>query len=164
MDSFGIRLKKAREHAKLNQSELARLVPPLKAQAIQHLENPKKKAQGSKATVALARACGVNPDWLATGKGDMLTTPHAMKEPESAAYGKVNQEALQIAIAWARLSPDRQQLFREMIFLQAALEARHPWMRRGRPKGETYEQWEKRQEQNFEAMVTLAAARVAHKH
>lgn len=160
MNSFGERLKLARDHAKISQSELARRAPPLKAQAIQHLENPKKKAQGSKYTLALARACGVDPDWLASGKGTMLHALAGRAAEHVAAYEAISVDAQQIAIAWSELSPDRREFFRELIFIEASLEKRAPWMRRGRPKNETYDAWEKRQEQNFAALVSMVASRL----
>lgn len=75
MATFGQRVIQAREHARFNQSELARRIG-VKPQTIQHLESPKKAARGSKHTPAIARECGVSVDWLAEERGQMLPVAH----------------------------------------------------------------------------------------
>jgi len=76
--TFSERLKAARAHAKLSQQELIDRLgtkpdgKPLMTQAnLAKLEtNP--KAKGSIYTVFLARACGINPEWLANEVGEMV--------------------------------------------------------------------------------------------
>lgn len=65
---FGDRLFRARTHAKLTQTQLA------KAASISqgNLGELEWTGDGSSATVRLAKACGVRPEWLAEGEGDML--------------------------------------------------------------------------------------------
>lgn len=65
---FGERIKHARELAGLNQKELAKL-SGIKQPSIAYLENPKKNAQSSRYTAAIAKACKVNLEWLTTGTG-----------------------------------------------------------------------------------------------
>ncbi|QKS60869.1 hypothetical protein [Cupriavidus gilardii] len=48
--------------------ELARRVG-LQYQSVQYLVDPGRNAKGSRHTEALARALGVSPTWLATGRG-----------------------------------------------------------------------------------------------
>lgn len=67
--NYSERLKKARQNAKLSQATLAEKVQISQAN-ISKLEV--SSATGSKYTLQIANACGVNPDWLATGYGDML--------------------------------------------------------------------------------------------
>lgn len=154
MDSYGKRLIRAREFAKISQSELARRVtPPLKPQAIQYLEGARNKATGSRNTSAFAKILGVDAHWLATGEGSM-TAPTTRAEQPGAEYA-LSEDAQQIAIAWSKLDPVRQSFFRELIFLQAASIRKAPWLYRGRPKSETYEDWERRQLTNFQAMAVL---------
>jgi transcriptional regulator with XRE-family HTH domain len=65
---FGKRLKEARKHAGLRQTQLAKLAG-MSQSNVSELENT---AFGSVATMQLALCCGVNPNWLATGEGSML--------------------------------------------------------------------------------------------
>lgn len=159
MATYAHRLKEAREHAKISQPELARRLD-VKQQAISYLENPKSAARGSKYTAAIARECGVNADWLASGRGSMLDgIEHTRAEQLRATYDALSDEAKQVAIAWSNLSPDMQASTREILFMLATAEKRYPWLRRGRPKGESYADYERRMEQNFTAMVALSKQR-----
>lgn len=159
MDSYGKRLITARKHAGLNQSALARKIhPPIKPQAIQYLEDPKSKATGSRHTNEIAAACGVNADWLATGRGSMLAGTIARQD--EAKYETLANDALQVAIAWSKLDPESQAMFRELIFMRASLERRTPWLRRGRPRGESYDEYEQRMEQNYRYLVSIEARRL----
>ncbi|WP_223556698.1 XRE family transcriptional regulator [Pseudomonas sp. BF-R-01] len=66
---FKERLKTARQHAKLNQTELAERAG-LTQTSISDLERGKSKATAFVAQIA--SVCGVSPMWLAEGVGDML--------------------------------------------------------------------------------------------
>jgi len=66
---FKDRLKTARQHAKLNQTELAERAG-LTQTSISDLERGKSKATAFVAQIA--SVCGVSPMWLAEGVGDML--------------------------------------------------------------------------------------------
>lgn len=158
VDSFARRLKKAREHAELSQAALARLLS-LKPQAIQYLENEKNAARGSRHTVAIARLCRVDAHWLSTGKGTMLLEKSQIAAQERAAYDILPPEAIEVAKAWSKLSAANQEVFRAMLFVHAAIDQRYPWLRRGRPRSETYADFEKRIEQNMAALIALAAER-----
>lgn len=63
------RIKKARKHARLTQSELAELVG-IAQTAISQLESG--KTLRSTYLVQIAQACSVNSLWLASGEGEML--------------------------------------------------------------------------------------------
>lgn len=65
---FGERLKTARIYAKLSQEKLGEMTGNTQAN-ISKLE--KGDATGSESTVQFAIACGVRPEWLATGTGEM---------------------------------------------------------------------------------------------
>ncbi len=72
------RLAIARKHAGLTQTQLAERLgvdekgKPIMTQAnISKLETS-PKIKGSIHTLKLARACGVSPDWLAYGEGEMI--------------------------------------------------------------------------------------------
>ena len=72
--SYGARLKAAREHAKLTQYQLAEAAG-IKQPTVSYLENPKNNCRRSEYTMQLARACNVNPYWLADNEGEMLQWP-----------------------------------------------------------------------------------------
>ena len=67
---YGLRLKKAMEHAGLQQEDLA-VAASIKQPSVSYLMN-KSKATGSEHTVAFAIVCGVNPLWLYSGEGEMV--------------------------------------------------------------------------------------------
>lgn len=156
MPTLADRMRKAREHAKLSQTQLASKVG-VKQQSIQHLENPNKAARGSRYLATIARICGVMPEWLETGKPPMLD-PRRVEEP-GAEYELLTEEARQVALAWMKLSPDAQGWMRDLMFLLATAERNYPWLRRGRPKGESYDAFERRMEDNFAALKVLGDAR-----
>jgi SOS-response transcriptional repressor LexA len=66
---FGQRLWQARKHAKLTQTQLAKLANIKSQSTVAELE---RSGLGSAFTPALARVTGVSVDWLANGVGHML--------------------------------------------------------------------------------------------
>ncbi|HDR9087173.1 XRE family transcriptional regulator [Burkholderia vietnamiensis] len=79
METLGSRVKAARLDAKLSQESLARQVGVSQG-LIGQIESGKN--QGSKHLAALARALGVSPDWLETGKGPRERTAGQHKIPD----------------------------------------------------------------------------------
>lgn len=71
LNTVGERLKKARKHAKMTQVDLAKAVDA-KQGAISDLENGRNHS--STKLIQMALCTGVNPEWLSTGKGEMLNT------------------------------------------------------------------------------------------
>lgn len=67
---FGERLYAARTRAKLTQVQLAKAAS-ISQSTLGELEYD---GEGSSATVRLAMACGVRPEWLAEGEGEMVDT------------------------------------------------------------------------------------------
>ena len=157
MPTYAVRLKQARRHAGLNQTELA-LQLRVKPQAIQYLEDEKKAATGSKHTANIARICGIDAHWLASGEGRMLPGGHQAQQPQ-ADYAALN-EAREVARAWSKLSPGNRQWVRDMVFMLAAVDTRFPWFRRGRPAGKSYDAYERGIENNYQAQVMLAAGKL----
>lgn len=66
--NYSERIRAARKHAGLTQSELARLVG-IDQTSISNLE--RGKSQGSSHTASIARVCGVSAIWLEAGLGEM---------------------------------------------------------------------------------------------
>lgn len=79
IETFGRRIKTARNHAKLTQMQVADAIAKLpygdsfKQQTLSKLENS-KTTDRSEYTVHIAVVCGVNPVWLATGMGKRFDT------------------------------------------------------------------------------------------
>lgn len=67
--NFSARVIASREHAKLTQEALAKAVG-ISQQAIQKMESG--QASSSRKSTQIAVACGVRPEWLATGEGEMV--------------------------------------------------------------------------------------------
>lgn len=70
--NFNDRLKKAREQTGMSQQGLA-MKSGVKQATISKIERGDSKS--STHTVELALACGVRPEWLATGEGEMTLGP-----------------------------------------------------------------------------------------
>lgn len=83
MTTYSERLKKAMAHAKITQPALAEKAG-VSQQNIQHLAS---KGKGSSHTTAIAKALGVNPEWLQTGAGEMMARTHTDIGERSAEYG-----------------------------------------------------------------------------
>ncbi|MBF0143789.1 MAG: helix-turn-helix domain-containing protein [Magnetococcales bacterium] len=66
------RMVASRKYANITQKELADRVG-LSQTAVHKLESGASRS--SRKTVAFAMACGVDPVWLATGRGEMLPHP-----------------------------------------------------------------------------------------
>ena len=109
----------------------------------------------------IAQWLDVRLAWLRDGEGEKRVSARLATTAQEPAgeYGTLPNEALQVAIAWSKLSPDTRATMRDVLFMLSIGERRFPWLRRGRPEGETYDQWEHRQEQNFQAMSQLARDR-----
>jgi transcriptional regulator with XRE-family HTH domain len=67
MSEFGSRLRTARKYAKLTQVQLARAAGIRQSS----LSEAERSADGSAYTSQLAKSCGVDAHWLATGEGEM---------------------------------------------------------------------------------------------
>lgn len=80
---YGKRLKAAMKHAKLTQTALASRVD-MGQGSLSELIN---KGSGSKFTVQLAAACGVDAHWLATGEGEMLPHQNLIRKADNVSVG-----------------------------------------------------------------------------
>ncbi|TFW72079.1 hypothetical protein C3Y98_04565 [Methylotenera oryzisoli] len=89
MNTYASRLKLARKHAGLTQSQLTELCGNVFTQQNLSLLE-KTDGKGSKFTLQIANACGVNPDWLATGFGDMLEQTPVFSRQVSQKLGDYN--------------------------------------------------------------------------
>lgn len=104
-------------------------------------------ALGFEATVKFAALFGVDPKEIRpelefSGLPKAKAADHGTKMEQTAAKYKLDGDAIQIAHAWAMLSPLKQQLYRDAIFRDAAAEHIFPWLKVGRPKSASYEAFE----------------------
>lgn len=152
--NLGERLKKARLQAKLSQKQLEDR-SGVSQKTISKIERGDQ--EGSTQIAMLARACGVRTDWLAAESGPMLASQQAANEPEPTPYDKLTPDAFELARVWSMLPAETRVMLRDLVFMLLLADRRFPWLRRGRPKSETYDEWERRQEQNFAAMLKLGS-------
>lgn len=84
----------------------------------------------------LAAIVGADPAALEYGPGYKT-------EQAAARYDvSVTDDALEIARAWTKLSTTKQQLYRDLIFRDAATEHVLPWLKFGRPAKDSYAKFE----------------------
>jgi transcriptional regulator with XRE-family HTH domain len=93
--------------------------------------------------------------WLRDNEGDMRS---AMREPQPTPYG-FTAEAEEVARVWLSLPPQLQESMRALLYQQAVIAKKYPWLISGRPSSENYADFERRAEQNYQVAVTLAAQR-----
>lgn len=110
--------------------------------------------------IKLAKLFGVAPTDI---RPDIADVPYASAGPAKVVTaeepGRPSREALEIAHIFDRLEPQTQTLIREQIYIYSVIDRSYPWLRRGRPKGESYDSFEKRHQQNMAAMLALEARR-----
>lgn len=98
-------------------------------------------------------------EWLMQGKEPKLDKRDALTVREPAAEYGLKADALEVARLWSQLAPHTAMWIRDLIYITHLGETRYPWLRRGRPKGETYAQWEKRMQESFYALTALEMQR-----
>ncbi|SDO71622.1 Phage repressor protein C, contains Cro/C1-type HTH and peptisase s24 domains [Halomonas shengliensis] len=112
--SIGERVRRARKHAKLTQTELGKAVG-LKQATISDLE--KGDSRSSAYLVQIAHACKVDPHWLATGEGQMESNVSEMR-PRRAVESNAEMVDVEIVEGDEPLRPDEVWLpiYREVEF------------------------------------------------
>lgn len=61
----------------------------------------------------------------------------------------LTDEARDVALAWMRLTPVRQQAIREWVFLESVLAKEYPWLLPGRPSEQSYTDYERAVQSDF---------------
>lgn len=83
----------------------------------------------------LAKHFKVKPSWIRYGDvGEFAADANG---------SDLSPLAVDVARRWMMLSPERQEWFRDLIFTLAFIEKRFPAMRKGRPRGESYDALER---------------------
>lgn len=103
---FGSRLRAAYKHSGKTQKQIAKEV----GMGQGTLSDLMKEGRGSVFAMQLAHACGVNPDWLVTGAGLMLSAPEPSSlVPAPAAPSQVTlAQALEVVARSLNDLPDAQ--------------------------------------------------------
>lgn len=155
---FGERLKKARIDAGLSQKQLE-AASGVSQKTISKIERGDQ--EGSTQVAALARACGVNTDWLASEHGPMNGAGTSLAKQERAEYAALSPDSLEIARAFEQLQPQAREYIREQVFIYTVIDKSFPWLRHGRPMGKTYDEFEKWHQRNIAVKDDLARQRAA---
>ena len=102
--NYGERLSRAREYAKITQAELsARLGKDAEGKDLMSQSNISAlerdpKTKGSLHTVKLAKACGVNPEWLAYEEGEMIPNYIQVEDKKLMKLHRIAQELPEFGI------------------------------------------------------------------
>lgn len=88
--------------------------------------------------------------WLRDGEGqkrdDAAGAVHLAAQPEGT---YLTEAAIEIARVFMKLPTERQEWFRDLMCLEAAIATHYPWLIFGRPRRESYDQYEKRVERDL---------------
>jgi transcriptional regulator with XRE-family HTH domain len=104
MRDIGIRLRHARKLRKLTQVKLAQLAG-VKQASISDLERGESKSFRGVTLVSVARVLNIRPEWLSQGKGAMERRDVPLSD-----------QAVAVAQAWDRLTPEVKEKIAQMIF------------------------------------------------
>lgn len=106
MQTIGQRVRRLREERGLSRPELAAAVG-MKKTTLQTLEE--KPQRSTRHLVAIASYFGVNPEWLATGKGPREARVNVALDEYGWAshFGKFDQKALGMSLRWMRWQDER---------------------------------------------------------
>ncbi len=115
--SFGARLKQARDRAGLTQQEL-QVSSGVSQKTISKIERGDQMV--STATVQLAQACGVRPEWLAAGEEPVLPgAAHTLQQNRSV-YATLSEDAIEIAKQWQNLPKKQRDRLRDQLMIETA--------------------------------------------
>ena len=109
------RIRLSRRHGGLSQATLADLVGVHRS-AVSHWESTKPKKPNIGHLLAIAVACGVQFQWLATGRGGMLLSEHAQQESASASNVVLVEDDQEVELlrAYRETSPQSRMVLVEL--------------------------------------------------
>jgi transcriptional regulator with XRE-family HTH domain len=99
----------------------------------------------------LAALLGCDPAYLEYG--DRPTATAAERQEPYQASDALGDEARELALAFQLLSPVQREFYKGQIFRDAALGRVAPWLKTGRPAGETYARYERSMERDIERRI-----------
>ena len=122
------RIRLARRHAGVSQAQLAKSAGVLRS-AVSHWESPLAKNPSIKHLRDVALATGVQFEWLATGRGEMITTRDAELDAVAAADALLVEDPVEQRLLLAyRAAPIRARLAVVELIEELAMQ------RTGRPR------------------------------
>lgn len=122
------RIRLARRHAGVSQAHLAKTVGVLRS-AVSHWESTLAKNPSTNHLRAIALATGVQFEWLATGRGEMVTTRDAELDAVAAADALLVEDPVEQRLLLAyRAAPVRARLAVVELIEELAMQ------RTGRPR------------------------------
>lgn len=127
----------------MSQAELARRMG-VSTQAVQHWESdgPDQTTPRRAKRAKLAKVLCVTEDWLEFGSGKMAgesTGAYTTTQPGT----RPSDDAIEVALAFDRLSSAEQEFYRAAIFRDAAVGALLPWFKGVRQVPNSYDRYEK---------------------
>lgn len=109
------RIRLSRRHGSLSQAALADLVGVHRS-AVSHWESTKPKKPNIGHLLAIAVACGVQFEWLATGRGSMLLSEQARQDMTPAAHALMveDEQELELLRAYRETTPQSRMVLVEL--------------------------------------------------
>ncbi|HLT44345.1 MAG TPA: helix-turn-helix domain-containing protein [Luteimonas sp.] len=109
------RIRLSRRHGSLSQAALADLVGVHRS-AVSHWESTKPKKPNIGHLLAIAVACGVQFEWLATGRGSMLLSEQAQQDMTPAAHALMveDEQELELLRAYRETTPQSRMVLVEL--------------------------------------------------
>jgi hypothetical protein len=99
---------------------------------------------------ALATLLDVDPAWLEYGDAKGRGVGEKVRPYEVTG---LTDEVRELAVAFQRLTQVQREFYKGQIFRDAALGSIAPWLKTGRPAGETYARYERQMERDIEKRV-----------
>ena len=100
---------------------------------------------------AVARVMGLHRDQYLVAAGE---------EVKPIGADGLSEDAIEIARAFNNMSPQTQETVRHYVFVMAAMDKSHPWLRVGRPVSHRYADFEQWHKDNLQTQVNLEASRI----
>lgn len=119
----------------LNAYSLAKAIPGMKQPTIYRILSGESKDPKTPTLKRIADYFRVSIDDL-RGDGDIGAI--------TGRFTALSPEAMEILAVWERLPADRQQAYKDFLFFEVFATEQMPWLRRGRPVKESYDQFEAR--------------------
>lgn len=109
---------------------------------------------GRDARAALAKAFVRGESYIEFGSQPQRSSE--ARQPGAEYEIGVSDEAMAIARAFDALQPQSREFIREQVFIYTMIDTSFPWLRRGRPVGSSYEDFEKWHKENIATAMKKA--------